>query len=143
MRSTAAAAGVLLGLGLAVPGAAAGAESVTYEGTFGGPVETVGCEPAYGPMQAGGTWRVIVANHQAVARFAITVNGEPHVTYTAPMDLLPTAPREAFRITVQTGAGPLVVSLKGRTLRYQIAPYDFSAWGGSVCSSVTYYGQLG
>lgn len=42
----------------------------------------------------------------------------------------------------KTGAGPLLVTVKGEEMTYRIAPYDFTGWGGAKCDAITYHGTV-
>lgn len=120
---------------------ASASESVSYGGTFVGPIVYNTCTPAVsGTKVASGTWRVNVHDQKATARFVINVNGVPHVAYTAQMTRL-TNDDATFEATMITGAGPLVVMLVGDVFTYRIARY-ISPWDGTTCDSVTYSGTL-
>jgi hypothetical protein len=139
-RAVATAVGLAVGLGLAGTGAAA--NEVRYIGEFSGPIQYVDCvDPQPGNHVAGGTWRANVHEKSVTARFVITVDGQPHVAWTAPMERV--APSSAtFEASILTGAGPLTIMLDGEQFTYTIAPYDFTAYGGAKCASVTYSGTL-
>ncbi len=84
-RAVATAVGLAVGLGLAGTGAAA--NEVRYIGEFSGPIQYVDCvDPQPGNHVAGGTWRANVHEKSVTARFVITVDGQPHVAWTAPME---------------------------------------------------------
>lgn len=140
-RFLTAAAGSLLGLGLVSTGAHAA--PTTYSGVFSGPVVYSTCTvpPAPGTHVAGGTWRVNLHDQKATARFVITVDGAPHVAFTAQLDRVASS-TATFEAEILTAAGPLVVTLRGSDFSYVIAPYDYSAFGGAVCASVEYDGTL-
>lgn len=135
------AAASLLGVGLL--STSAQATPTTYGGVFSGPVVYSSCTvpPPPGTHVAGGTWRVNLHDRKATARFVITVDGAPHVAFTAQLDRLASSPA-TFQAEVVTAAGPLVITLSGSAFSYVIAPYDYSAFGGAVCASVEYDGSL-
>ena len=136
-RTLATAVAVAVGLGLASTGATA--NEVHYTGGFEGPIKYENCDSQPDAHEAGGTWRVNVHERTVTARFVITVDGQPHVAWTAPMTRV--VPSEAtFEATILTGAGPLTITLVGEKFTYRIAPYDFTAYGGAKCESVTYAG---
>lgn len=140
-RAVAAATGLVVGLGLIGPAAAA--DQVRYTGEFGGAIayDTCEVEPAAGAHVAGGSWRVNVHGRTVTARFVITVDGEPHVAWTARMARVVDSDA-TFEAQIVTGAGPLSIRLEGDRFTYRIAPYDLTAYGGAKCASVTYSGTL-
>lgn len=129
----------LLGMSLAAPATAD--SDVTYQGVFSGEITYSVCTTAAPTSIAGGTWRVNVHDQKATARFVITVDGAPHVAFTAQMARIP-SDTATFEASVITGAGPLDIRLVGEEFSYEIAPYDYTPWGGLKCDSVTYHGTL-
>lgn len=140
-------AALLLGLTLAVSapsasGASKSTGSTTYSGVFSGPVGYVGCSTHQSNHNlAGGTWTVTTHGQSAKGSFTITVNGEPHVSYVANMQLVYSAAPVYFVAFVQTLAGPETVTLyTSGDLTYVIAPYNLDSIS---CQSVTYTGSGG
>ena len=137
-------AGLLLGLTIAalVPpasGALNSNGSTSYSGVFSGPIQYVGCS-THQPNHdlAGGTWTVTTHGQSAKGSFTITVNGEPHVSYVANMQMVYSATPAYFVAFVQTLAGPETVTLyTNGQLTYVIAPYSLD---NISCQSVTYTG---
>jgi hypothetical protein len=143
-----AAAALTVGALAAAPAVAADTTGpARYTGVFNGPVTYVPDDVGHpgqcdaGTHYASGSWRVSLhGNDGATARFVITVDGAPHVAYTTQMHKVAVGPG-TFELTSTTAAGPLDVTLSADgTLRYTIAPYDYSPWGGFTCASVTYQG---
>lgn len=115
-------------------------------GQFGGEIlyegEQASCQAAAAEHEvAGGTWRINVHDTKGTARFVIFVDGQPHVAYTAQLARTDN-PTATFEGSVQTGAGKLTVTVQGNEMTYQIAPYDFTAWGGSKCDAAIYHGTV-
>lgn len=125
---------VALGAGVGVGGEFAG--EIQYTG------EQPSCLAAAAEHQhAEGTWRINIHETRGTARFVISVDGVPHVAYTAQLTRM-TDSTATFKGTVQTGAGKLTVTVQGNEMTYQIAPYDYTPWGGAQCDSVTYVGNV-
>lgn len=119
---------------------AGAAETTTYHGTFAGPVVYRGCAGPAPDVVASGTWSV--AQHDrsdATVSVNIFANGEHHVSFGGTFAQLPPRKGETFVVGIETGAGPLTVSLSGTAFTYRIAPYNLFDMS---CKSITYSGVL-
>ncbi|GAA6527829.1 hypothetical protein [Intrasporangium sp. DVR] len=141
-RAIAATAAAMALMAITTP-TAAGANNA-LQGEFAGAVTYENCTVGApeGPSIASGSWRINVHDAKGTARFVILVNDAPHVAFTAQLSRVWLDGQASFQGTVMTGAGPLLVTVKGEEMTYRIAPYDFTAWGGAKCDAITYHGTV-
>jgi hypothetical protein len=141
MRTLRLALSTALVAGAAVAGAAAPAAAdaaITYQGTF----TQVQYGSAGTPIPASGQWSVVERNGKVTATFNIFVDGVHHLAYGVPpkaMDDGATATSFSFPIDPAVSTHPLVVTISGGSMTYEMTGYTM---GGSTYDVVTYSGTV-
>jgi hypothetical protein len=97
--------------------------ATTFHGIFTSRAFT-NCENAPSVGDVSGTWNIIKRGEtNATVSINIFVDGMHHVSFGGSIPQT-NVPGSTVSVDVQTGAGPLTISLTGEVLTYTISPYD-------------------